>query len=303
MMSNHEDLIAKANGALYMLKNFGVEDEVDGALLADTVRELRDVLESVTAPTEPDPFSQSPHMTSKYWAELVKARNRIVEVEEELAEMSALAQVNAMNVSDYLDAVEDAKQARADLAAVQQPNSEAVTAPTESAEAATCDGGCNNNDGPQEDCSLHGRPVAQVWEMVSRLSEELRRAKESAVPTESADIYATRCLPCYGTGRTRIVNPERCPACKGTGFRLPVPVKPNTFNEQVRAERVRQVERGFDQAHDDKHGVDHLLRWAQEYSRRGERVKSDALVEAARECFMRNHSAVPVEPENEGEKR
>jgi len=47
-----------------------------------------------------------------------------------------------------------------------------------------------------------------------------------AVPTENADIYATRCLPCYGTGRTRIVNPERCPACKGTGSRPPVPVEP-----------------------------------------------------------------------------
>jgi len=80
------------------------------------------------ATEQTDRFSQSPHMASKYWAELVRARNRVAEVEEELAEMSALAQVNAMNVSDYLDAIEDAKQVRAELASVQQPNPEAVTA-------------------------------------------------------------------------------------------------------------------------------------------------------------------------------
>jgi len=44
------------------------------------------VLEAVTVPTEElaqqtHPFSQSPHMAAKYWAELVRARNRIAELE------------------------------------------------------------------------------------------------------------------------------------------------------------------------------------------------------------------------------
>jgi len=114
--------------------------------------------------------------------------------------------------------------------------------------------------------------VSDLGEVIWRTS----RADESTISVTGANIVARAIL---------------------ARFRLPVPVEPNTFNEQVRAERVRQVERGFDQARDDKHGVDHLLRWAQEYSRRGERVKSDALIEAARECFMRKHSAVPVAPE------
>jgi hypothetical protein len=28
-----------------------------------------------------------------------------------------------------------------------------------------CDGGCNMNDGPAEDCSRHGRTVQDVWRM------------------------------------------------------------------------------------------------------------------------------------------
>ena len=81
------------------------------------------------------------------------------------------------------------------------------------------------------------------------------------------------------------------------GFRLPVPVERNEFNAQVLAERQRQFAKGYDRAHDDKYGVDHLLMWAQEYARVGAAVKSAALLEAARECLLRKRLAVPVEPE------
>jgi len=79
--------------------------------------------------------------------------------------------------------------------------------------------------------------------------------------------------------------------------RLPVPVECNEFNSQVLAERQRQIAKGYNEAHDDKHGVDHLIMWAQEYARVGAAVKSAALLEAARECLLRKHLAVPVEPE------
>ena len=36
-----------------------------------------------------------------------------------------------------------------------------------------CDGGCNVNDGPAEECSAHGRPVADVWEIVNRARYEV----------------------------------------------------------------------------------------------------------------------------------
>lgn len=37
----------------------------------------------------------------------------------------------------------------------------------------TCDGGCSYNSGPEETCSLHGRPVAEVWEIVRTLRDEV----------------------------------------------------------------------------------------------------------------------------------
>lgn len=35
-----------------------------------------------------------------------------------------------------------------------------------------CDGGCSYNDGPDETCSAHGRPVAQVWGIANNLGRE-----------------------------------------------------------------------------------------------------------------------------------
>lgn len=59
------------------------------------------------------------------------------------------------------------------------------------------------------------------------------------------------------------------------------------FEDKVHAERTRQIELGYTVEHDDKHGPDHLLMWAQEYLKRGETVKGAALVEAAREWYLR----------------
>lgn len=38
-----------------------------------------------------------------------------------------------------------------------------------------CDGGCNYNSGPEETCSAHGRPVAEVWEIVQQIGIERDR--------------------------------------------------------------------------------------------------------------------------------
>lgn len=62
------------------------------------------------------------------------------------------------------------------------------------------------------------------------------------------------------------------------------------FEKAVLWERTRQIEMGYDAKHDDEHGLDHLLSWAQDYARRGEQVKSWALVEAARELIARSAS-------------
>lgn len=59
------------------------------------------------------------------------------------------------------------------------------------------------------------------------------------------------------------------------------------FHALVIEERKRQIAKGYDAAHDDEHGIDHLLSWAQDYARRGEPVKSAALIHAAREAIDR----------------
>lgn len=60
-----------------------------------------------------------------------------------------------------------------------------------------CDGGCNVNDGPMEECSAHGRPVSYVWEIVNRVGRErdeldLKLSDQAAVidaVRESIDTY------------------------------------------------------------------------------------------------------------------
>ncbi len=62
----------------------------------------------------------------------------------------------------------------------------------------------------------------------------------------------------------------------------------NAWHAAVHSERLYQFELGYDAAHDDRVGVDHLLMWAQEYARHGMPVKSSALIEAARAKVLRD---------------
>lgn len=61
---------------------------------------------------------------------------------------------------------------------------------------------------------------------------------------------------------------------------------PERWAEDIQAERARQREGEYTPEHDREHGVDHLLRWSQDYARRGKRRASAALVEAAREQLL-----------------
>jgi hypothetical protein len=58
------------------------------------------------------------------------------------------------------------------------------------------------------------------------------------------------------------------------------------WNRYIQEERKHQREGKYPTEHDREHGVDHLLRWAQDYSRRGLAVESSALIEAAREQLL-----------------
>lgn len=69
---------------------------------------------------------------------------------------------------------------------------------------------------------------------------------------------------------------------------------PEEWREHIKAERLRQSERGYNREHDARHGVDHLLTWAQDYARRGKMLASAALIEAARELLSQGEPSDAV---------
>jgi len=89
-----------------------------------------------------------------------------------------------------------------------------------------------------------------------------------------------------GSGRRRLADVQRMVGKQG--YRRLFESDQNEWWVAIQAERDNQRAKGYDAAHDDEHGADHLLMWAQDYAGRGERVKSAALVDAARELLMRS---------------
>ena len=88
-----------------------------------------------------------------------------------------------------------------------------------------CDGGCSPFDGPAEECSLHGRPVSEVWEALSQRTGELeaeraRTAKAIDLLREFADDDPCR-LDHHG-------------GCQTHGFLEPGP------DERCHVERARE---------------------------------------------------------------
>jgi len=57
---------------------------------------------------------------------------------------------------------------------------------------------------------------------------------------------------------------------------------------EVWAERQRQIAMGYDAAHDDEHGLEHLLRHGYAYAMRGEILKAAAMMIAAKQWLNRN---------------
>lgn len=80
-------------------------------------------------------------------------------------------------------------------------------------------------------------------------------------------------------------------------FETPTDYQRARWRQAIQAERSRQIEKGYDDVHDNEHGIDHLLTWAQEYARTSEPVESAALIEAAREQLRRVESYI-AEPGN-----
>ena len=73
------------------------------------------------------------------------------------------------------------------IATFDPPTVLALIERLERAEAALppCDGGCDYNSGPEETCSAHGRPVAEVWQMEGIALRALSAAEERAGQAEA----------------------------------------------------------------------------------------------------------------------
>ncbi len=56
---------------------------------------------------------------------------------------------------------------------------------------------------------------------------------------------------------------------------------PEEWAAQMDAERARQVEHGYDDAHDAQHGAAHLLNWAIDYARRGNNLAAATMARCA----------------------
>ena len=80
------------------------------------------------------------------------------------------------------------------------------------ARVGSCDGGCNYQDGPDEMCSLHGRPVAEVWQIVRDVAAE-RDAKNAALAQQVEKVRALHftVVPADWLG-----GPTRCRGCGDT---------------------------------------------------------------------------------------
>ena len=50
-----------------------------------------------------------------------------------------------------------------------------------------CDGGCYENDGPAEECSLHGRAPRDLWEIIGRVMADRDAAR--ATIAEALDAH------------------------------------------------------------------------------------------------------------------
>lgn len=66
------------------------------------------------------------------------------------------------------------------------------------------------------------------------------------------------------------------------------------LDREVPAERQRQAEKGYDQAHDDEHGPDGLNEWAERYLAQGRYVEALALVQAAADARYREGLAADI---------
>lgn len=83
------------------------------------------------------------------------------------------------------------------------------------ARVGSCDGGCNYETGPEETCSLHGRPVAEVWQIVNDVAAE----RDARITTLAQQVKKVRALhrEAYAifSWQSGLRYEDPCPDCHG----------------------------------------------------------------------------------------
>ena len=67
---------------------------------------------------------------------------------------------------------------------------------------------------------------------------------------------------------------------------------PDALDDLIRAERARQIEKGYTAERDDRQGVRLLHLWAEQYLSHGKHIEALALVRAASEARARSRAAL-----------
>lgn len=67
---------------------------------------------------------------------------------------------------------------------------------------------------------------------------------------------------------------------------------PEEWAAAMDAERERQIEHGYDDAHDAEHGIEHILNWAIDYARRGRSLAASTMTRSALRLLAARDSQV-----------
>jgi hypothetical protein len=107
------------------------------------------------------------------WAEALQDRGRIAAaLEEAERERDEWKRLFSECHPVHLDGVRRAYEAEREVERLK-------------AEQPPCDGGCNYNSGPEETCSAHGRPVAEVWDIVEYVARQRDEAERRIAAVEA----------------------------------------------------------------------------------------------------------------------
>lgn len=112
----------------------------------------------------------------------------------------------------------------------------------------SCDGGCSYGDGPQEECSLHGRKPRDLWEIVGGLARERDEARATAEDhvLDADATYVRMAEKLEQVKRERdaaqlVMNTHSCGENVEAAYRRTVEAERERDEARAEVERVREL--------------------------------------------------------------